>query len=236
LSRQIGLEKIALMDLIETFFNPDVLVRSLPLLLSGLGTTLTLGIASIAFGTALGLAVCLARLYGNALLRTLAISFIDVFRAVPILVVLILIYYALPFLGARLSSFTSATIALSLVFAAFTAEVLRAGVEAVPRGQFEAASALGLSFPLTLFKVVLPQAMRIAVPPQTSNCVSLLKDTSLASVVAMPDLLKQATDAQAFMANPTPLIGAALIYLVLLLPMVRLVGRLERRAKVHAAR
>ena len=215
------------MDLIETFFNPDVLVRSLPLLLSGLGTTLTLGIASIVFGTVVGLAVCLARLYGNALLRTVAIAFIDVFRAVPILVVLILIYYALPFLGARLSSFTSATIALSLVFAAFTAEVLRAGVEAVPRGQFEAASALGLSFPLTLFKVVLPQ---------TSNCVSLLKDTSLASVVAMPDLLKQATDAQAFMANPTPLIGAALIYLVLLLPMVRLVSRLERRAKVHAAR
>jgi polar amino acid transport system permease protein len=236
LSRQIGLEKIALMDLIETFFNPDVLVRSLPLLLSGLGTTLSLGAASIVFGTALGLAVCLARLYGNAPLRTLAIAFIDVFRAVPILVVLILIYYALPFLGARLSSFTSATIALSLVFAAFTAEVLRAGVEAVPRGQFEAASALGLSFPLTLFKVVLPQAMRIAVPPQTSNCVSLLKDTSLASVVAMPDLLKQATDAQAFMANPTPLIGAALIYLVLLLPMVRLVSRLERRAKVYAAR
>jgi polar amino acid transport system permease protein len=180
--------------------------------------------------------VCLARLYGNALLRTLAISFIDVCRPVQNLVVLIQIYYALRFRGARLSSFTSATIALSLVFAAFTAEVLRAGVEAVPRGQFEAASALGLSFPLTLFKVVLPQAMRIAVPPQTSNSVSLLKDTSLASVVAMPDLLKQATDAQAFMANPTPLIGAALIYLVLLLPMVRLVGRLERRAKVHAAR
>jgi polar amino acid transport system permease protein len=236
LSRQIGLEKIALMDLIETFFNPDVLIRTFPLLLSGLGTTLTLGAASIVFGTALGLAVCLARLYGNTLLRACAIAFIDVFRAVPILVVLILIYYALPFVGVRLSSFTSATIALSLVFAAFTAEVLRAGVEAVPRGQFEAASALGLSFPLTLFKVVLPQAMRIAVPPQTSNCVSLLKDTSLASVVAMPDLLKQATDAQAFMANPTPLIGAALIYLALLLPMVRLVGRLERRAKVYAAR
>jgi polar amino acid transport system permease protein len=224
------------MSLIETFFNADVFIRALPLLLSGLATTLALGLTSIAIGTVLGLLVCLARIYGSLPLRYAATGLIDIFRAVPILVVLILIYYALPFVGVRLSSFTSATIALALVFAAFTAEVLRAGIEAVPRGQFEAAAALGLSFPLTLWKVVLPQAMRIAVPPQTSNCISLLKDTSLASVVAMPDLLKQATDAQAFMANPTPLIGAALVYLVLLWPMVRLVGYLERRSKASAAR
>ncbi len=144
------------MDLISTFFNADVFVRALPLLLSGLQTTLLLGFTSIAAGTVLGLLVCLARLYAAAPLRYLAIGFIDVFRAVPILVVLILIYYALPFVGVRLSSFASATIALSMVFAAFTAEVLRAGIEAVPKGQFEAASALGLSFPLTLAKVVLP--------------------------------------------------------------------------------
>lgn len=224
------------MSLLETFFNADVFIRSLPLLLEGLITTLILGVTSIVIGTVLGLLVCLARLYGSAPLRYLATALIDIFRSVPILVVLILIYYALPFVGVRLSSFTSATIALALVFAAFTAEVFRSGIEAVPRGQFEAASALGLSFPLTLFKVVLPQALRIAVPPQTSNCISLMKDTSLASVVAMPDLLKQATDAQAFMANPTPLIGAALIYLVLLWPMVRFVGYLEKRAKATAAR
>jgi polar amino acid transport system permease protein len=224
------------MDLITTFFNVDVFVRALPLLMSGLTTTLGLGITSIVAGMALGLLACLTRIYGRGPVRYAAIAFIDVFRAVPILVVLILIYYALPFVGVRLSSFMSATIALALVFAAFTAEVLRSGIEAVPKGQFEAASALGLPFRLTLLKVVLPQAMRIAIPPQTSNCVSLLKDTSLASVVAMPDLLKQATDAQAFMGNPTPLIGAALVYLVLLWPLVRLVGYLERRSKVYAAR
>jgi polar amino acid transport system permease protein len=224
------------MDLISTFFNVDVFVRALPLLVSGLTTTLSLGLTSIIVGMGLGLVACLARLYGSLPVRYLAIIFIDVFRAVPILVVLILIYYALPFIGVRLSSFLSATIALALVFAAFTAEVLRSGIEAVPKGQFEASSALGLSFRLTLLKVVLPQAMRIATPPQTSNCVSLLKDTSLASVVAMPDLLKQATDAQAFMGNPTPLIGAALVYLVLLWPLVRLVGYLERRSKKFAAR
>ena len=84
--------------------------------------------------------------------------------------------------------------------------------------------------------MILPQALRVAIPPQTSNCVSLFKETSLASVVAMPDLLKQATDAQAFMGNPTPLIGAALVYLVLLWPMVRLVGLLEERARKGATR
>ena len=224
------------MGLIETFFNWDVLVRTMPLLLQGLVTTLTLGAASILLGLVAGLAVCLVRLYGPNPLRYLAVGFIDVFRAMPVLVVLILIYYALPFVGIRFSSFVSAMIALSLVFSAFTAEVMRSGIEAVPKGQFEAAAALGLHFRLTLYKVVLPQAMRIAIPPQTSNSVALLKDTSLASVVAMPDLLKQATDAQAYMANPTPLIGAALVYLALLWPLVRLVSYLEERSKLQAAR
>ena len=153
-----------------------------------------------------------------------AITYIDVFRALPILVVLILIYYALPFVGISLSSFTSATLALSLVLAAFTAEVCRAGIENIPKGQFEAAAALGLPFLVALRKVILPQALRVVVPPLTSNCVSVFKDTALASVVAMPDLLKQATDAQALMANPTPLVGAALIYLAFLWPLVRLVS------------
>ena len=224
------------MDLIDTFFNPTILVRAMPLLLSGLTTTIGLGLASIALGMALGLVVCILRLYAPLPIRLAATAFIDAFRALPVLVVLILIYYALPFLGVRLSSFTSATIGLSLVFAAFTAEVIRAGIESVPKGQFEAAQALGLPFRLTLFKVILPQAVRVAIPPQTSNCVSLFKETSLASVVAMPDLLKQATDAQAFMGNPTPLIGAALVYLVLLWPMVRLVGLLEARARRGATR
>jgi polar amino acid transport system permease protein len=224
------------MGLLETFFNVDVLLGALPLLLQGLVTTILLGISSIAIGMVGGLLVCLVRLYGPKALRFLAVGYIDIFRSVPVLVVLILIYYALPFVGVRFSSFVSAMIALALVFSAFTAEVMRAGIEAIPRGQFEAAAALGLHFRLTLLKVILPQAMRIAIPPQTGNCVALLKDTSLASVVAMPDLLKQATDAQAYWANPTPLIGAALIYLALLWPLVRFVAYLEKRSQLHAAR
>jgi polar amino acid transport system permease protein len=215
--------------LIDTFLNADVMWRAVPMLLRGLVNTFYLAVAAILIGTTAGILVCIARLYAPKPVRLLAVGFIDIFRALPILVVLIVIYYALPFVGIRLSSFTSATLALSIVLAAFTAEVFRAGIKSVPAGQFEAASALGLPFWVTLFRVVLPQAVRIAIPPQTSNSISIVKDTSLASVVAMPDLLKQATDAQALMANPSPLIAAAAIYLIILWPLVRLVSWLEQR-------
>ncbi len=216
--------------LVDTFFNGDVMVRALPMLGRGLVNTFYLAVAAIVLGTLAGIVICIARLYGPKPVRILAVGFIDIFRALPILVILIVIYYALPFVRIRLDSFTSATIALSIVLAAFTAEVFRAGIKSVPVGQFEAASSLGLPFYVTLLKVVLPQAIRIATPPQTSNCISIVKDTSLASVVAMPDLLKQATDAQALMANPSPLIAAAAIYLIILWPLVRLVAYLEQRA------
>jgi polar amino acid transport system permease protein len=214
--------------LVETFFNAEVMWRALPMLGRGLVNTFWLAIVSILLGTLAGILICIARLYGPKPVRLLAVGFIDIFRALPILVVLMVIYYAGPFVRIRLDSFTSATIALSIVLAAFTAEVFRAGIKGVPPGQFEAARALGLPFYVTLLRVILPQAVRIATPPQTSNCISIVKDTSLASVVAMPDLLKQAYDAQALMANPSPLIAAAGIYLIILWPLVRLVGYLEK--------
>ena len=217
------------MSAIEIFFNLDVLRRAFPMLLQGLGMTLVLGFATIALGTIFGLGIALVRLFAVRPLQLLAILYTDLMRAMPVLVVLILIYYALPFAGIVLSSFAAAAIALSLVLGAYTAEVMRAGLQAVPRGQSEAAAALGLGFWLTMRKVILPQAVRLVIPPHASNCVSIVKDTSLASVVAMTDLLKQATDAQALFANPSPLIGAALIYVAILWPLVRLTGWLEHR-------
>lgn len=217
------------MDLFETFFNLAVLREALPQLLDGFGVTLLLGATSIAAGLLGGLLLVLLRLYAAAPLRVLASIYIDVFRSIPVLVLLVLVYYALPFVGLRLSSFAAAASALSLVACAYTAEILRAGIEAIPKGQFEAADSLGLRFSDTLRAIVLPQALRIVTPPLTSNCINVLKDTALASVVAMPDLLKQATQAQALAANPSPLIGAAALYLLLLLPLVRLVARSEAR-------
>ncbi|MGO4436675.1 amino acid ABC transporter permease [Rhizobium sp. RAF56] len=219
------------MSLVETFFNADVLLSALPALLRGLINTLLLGLMSIVIGIAIGLLISLVRLYAPKPFRLLAIFYIDILRATPVLVVLILIYYALPFVGLRLTSWTSAVMAFSIVMAAYSAEVFRSGIESVARGQFEAAAALGLPFIVTLYKVVLPQAIRIVIPPMTSNCVSMFKDTSLASTVALPELLKEAQDAQSLYANPSPLIGAALVYIILLWPMVRLVNMLEVRFK-----
>jgi polar amino acid transport system permease protein len=216
------------MTLINTFFNLDVLAASLPALLWGLVVTLEIGVTSILVGLAGGLFLAVTRLYAPAAVKVLLKIYIDIFRSIPLLVLLIVVYYALPFVGIRLSPFLSAVTALSLVSAAYTAEIFRAGIEAIPHGQFEASAALGLSNRDTMVDVILPQAIRIVIPPLTNNCINVLKDTALASVVAMPDLLKQATQAQALAANPTPLIGAALIYIALLWPMVGVVSRLEK--------
>jgi polar amino acid transport system permease protein len=217
------------MDLVNTFFNWPVFRDALPLLLEGLWITILLGAVSIVAGLVTGLLMALVRLYGILPLRAAARVYIDVFRSIPLLVLLVLVYYALPFVGIRLTSFAAAATALTLVSCAYTAEIFRAGIEALPKGQFEAADAIGLGFFSSMRDVILPQAFRIVVPPLTSNCINVLKDTALASVVAMPDLLKQATQAQALAANPTPLIGAAFLYLLLLLPLVRLVGYFEAR-------
>ncbi|MDK4738311.1 amino acid ABC transporter permease [Rhizobium sp. CNPSo 3464] len=224
------------MSLVDTFFNSDVMISAFPQLLRGLWMTLALGVVSILIGVSGGLVVSLIRLYAPKPFRLLTVAYIDIMRAMPMLVVLILIYYALPFVGISFSAWWSAILGFSIVLAAYSAEVFRSGIESVPRGQFEAAAALGIPFLVTLYKVVLPQAIRIVIPPTTSNCVSMFKDTSLASTVALPELLKEGQNAQGFYANPSPLIMAALIYIILLWPMVRLVSVLEKRFKSEKVR
>jgi polar amino acid transport system permease protein len=230
---------------VDTFLNTEILWQAIPMLLRGLWNTVLLGVSTIVLGTMLGGLVCLVRLYAWAPFRLLAVLYIDLVRAMPALVLLILIYYALPYARfvfpsltpiVTLDPFPAALLALTLAMGAYTAEVMRAGIQAVPRGQFEAASALGLSFWTTLSKVILPQATRLVIPPHASNCVSVVKDTALATVVTMPELMRQATDAQALFANPTPLIGAAIIYVILLWPLVRFTAWLEARAMRAQAR
>lgn len=217
------------MNIFDTFFNVDVLIRTYPLLLKGLWTTIQLGAVSIVAGLALGLVLSLMRLYGAGPVKFLTRIYIDIFRSLPLLVLLIIVYYALPFVGIRFSPFWSAMAALTLVSGAYTAEIFRAGIEAIPKGQFEASEALGLNYWHMMFDVILPQAVKVVIPPLTNNSINVVKDTALASVVAMPDLLKQATQAQALSANPSPLIGAAIIYILLLWPLVAAVSVMERR-------
>ena len=217
------------MGFVDTFLNWPVFLSSLPLLLGGLKVTLWLGAVSIVAGLVLGLFVALIRLYAPRPFAILVKIYTDIFRSVPLLVLLVVIYYALPFVGIQLSPFLSAATALTLVSGAYTAEIFRAGIEAIPRGQFEASQALGLGYRHMMTEVILPQAIRVVIQPLTGNCINVVKDTALASVVTMPDLLKQATQAQALEANPTPLIAAAVMYILILWPLVLLVGRLEKR-------
>ena len=221
------------MDIFDTFLNGKVFIETFPLLLSGLSITIQLGLVSIAGGLFFGLFSALAHIYGITPLRIFMKGYIDIFRSIPLLVLLIIVYYALPFVGISLSPFAAAATSLILVAAAYTAEIFRAGIEAIPRGQFEASQALGLNYRHMMVDIILPQATKIVIPPLTNNCINVMKDTALASVVAMPDLLKQATQAQALAANPTPLIGAAVIYIIMLWPMVQLVSRLEKKFKVE---
>ncbi|MDG1707727.1 MAG: ABC transporter substrate-binding protein/permease [Emcibacteraceae bacterium] len=218
-------------DFAETFLNKDVFLQTYPMLIDGLFITIQLGLLAIVSGLILGLFLSLVRLYAHKALQIIAKAYIDIFRSIPLLVFLIIIFYALPFVGLSLSPFMAAAVALTMVSGAYTAEIFRAGIEAIPKGQFEASQALGLSYKDMMADVILPQAVKIVIPPLTNNCINVIKDTALASVVAMPDLLKQATQAQAVAANPTPLIVAAAIYLMFLLPLVLWVSSLEKKFK-----
>lgn len=218
-------------NFVETFLNMDVFLQTYPMLIDGLFTTIQLGILAIVAGLILGLILALLRLYAHKAVRIIVKAYIDVFRSIPLLVLLIIIFYALPFVGISLSPFYAAAVALTVVSGAYTAEIFRAGIEAIPKGQFEASEALGLSYKDMMVDVILPQAIKVVIPPLTNNCINVIKDTALASVVAMPDLLKQATQAQAVAANPTPLIAAAVIYLAFLLPLVLWVSGLEKKFK-----
>ena len=163
-------------------------------------------------------------------LRFPLMAFIDVFRAIPPLVLLILLYAGLPFAGLDLGAWGAVALAFLLNTGAYYAEILRAGIESVPRGQPEAARALGLRRWQVWVFVVLPQAVRNVLPDLIGNTLEVVKLTSIASVVALPELLFQARQAQSVTYNPTPIVMAAVIYFLILWPLVRLLSRLENRA------
>ena len=216
------------MELLQTFFNWSVFVDALPLMLRGLGVTVMLGVVSIILGLVGGLMLAMLRLYAFAPVW-LARVYIDVLRSIPLLVLLVLIYYALPFVGIRLSSFAAATAALSLVSCAYSAEIFRSGIEAIPRGQFEASASQGMSFFNTMRDIILPQAMRIVMPPMTSNCINVMKDTALASVVAMPICSSKPRRPRHWPLTQRHSWVQRSCTWLLLLPLVQLVSWIERR-------
>jgi polar amino acid transport system permease protein len=215
--------------IVQQFFNFGIMKEALPLILAGLGRTIIVCLIVIPLGLAGGLASALISLSRLRALRWVAVAGIDFFRSIPPLVLLIFIYAGLPFAGIRLSPLTAVAVAFFLNTSSYFGEIYRAGIESVGLGQWDAARSTGLSAYQTLAYVVLPQAVRNVLPDLVSNTVEVVKLTSIASVVALPELLYSADMARSVTFNSSPIVLAAAIYLAMLWPIVRLISRLERR-------
>lgn len=213
----------------QQFFNLSIMEQAFPLIQAGLKQTIIICLIVIPLGLAGGLAFALSSLSRFRTVRWTAIAWIDFFRAIPPLVLLIFIYAGLPFAGFRPSPMTAVAIAFFLNTSSYYGEIYRAGIESVGLGQWDAARSTGLRGYQTLIYVVLPQAVRNVLPDLVSNTVEVVKLTSIASVVALPELLYSADMARSVTFNSSPIVLAAAIYLAMLWPVVRLISLLERR-------
>jgi len=215
----------------HNFFNIEIMAKSWTIILIGLSNTVRVAIVALICAAVFGLALAVLREFQSRLINALIIIYVDLFRALPTIVLFMLVYYMLPFFGLLLPVFWAVVLTLTINGGAYFEEIFRAGIEAIDKGQREASRSLGLNFQQTMRFVILPQAIRIVIPPATSNSLELVKTTVLASVISMPDLLYKAQQAAGLWYNPTPLVLAALIFLVMLWPFVRLTSYLERRMK-----
>jgi len=216
-------------EFMDAFFNWGISLEALPILLDGLGQTLLLSIVVVPLGLTGGLILAILSTVRNPWVRWPLMAWVDVFRALPPLVLLVFVYAGLPFAGIEVSAFTAVAIGFFLNTGAYYGEILRAGIASVPTGQAEAARAMGLGRWQTMRLVVLPQAVRNVLPDLVSNTLEVVKLTSIAAVVAMPELLFQARQAQSVTYNATPIMAAAVAYFILLWPMVRLLSKLENK-------
>lgn len=213
----------------QQFFNLAIMGETWPVVLRGLGMTLLLCLVVVPLGLVGGLAVALVATSRRRWARWAIAPFVDFFRAVPPLVLLIFVHAGLPFAGISLSAFEAVAIAFLLNTSAYYGEIYRAGIQSIGRGQYEAARSTGLTGLQTTAYVIIPQAVRNVLPDLVSNTVEVVKLTSIASVVALPELLYSADMARSITFNASPIVLAAALYLAMLWPVVRLLSRLEHR-------
>ena len=215
--------------LIENFFNIKIMSEAFPFLIRGLKTTLLLCVIVIPLGLIGGLMVALLTNIKIKIIFYTLIFVIDFFRAVPPLVLLIFIYSGLPFAGVELSPLLAVCLSFFLNNSAYYAEIFRAGIDSIGAGQMHAARSTGLNYVQSMIYVVLPQAIRNVLPDLLSNSLEVAKLTSIASVVALQELLYSADMARSITYNSSPIILAAGMYLVMLWPIVRILSRLEHK-------
>ena len=214
---------------LDVFFKWDVIERYFPAIVRGMAVTIEVAVAVVITGILLGLILAVVRSFRIRLVNALIVTFVDMLRALPPLVLILLVFFGLPNLGVNLPSFAVLWLVLALVLAAFAEEIFWAGILSIPKGQWEAARSTGLGFLGTLAYVVLPQAIRLTVPPLTNRTIAITKNTALGTVIGVGEILNQATTAQSFSGNATPLMMGALAYLILFVPVVALGRFLETR-------
>ena len=222
---------VGVSNLRHIFFNFSVMKGQWPLVLEGLLTTLKLLVASALFATLIGLVVAVLRSLKNKTLDIFLKAYLEFFRAMPILVILMITYFGLPFLNITLNPFVSGVLVLSFTNGAYISEIFRSGIESIHHTQAEASYALGMSFFQTMRLVLIPQAFRVVFPPLTNRWIGVLKDTAICSFIAIRELLKSSQIITTQRANPTPLVIATGIFLAMLIPLTILTTRLEIRYK-----
>lgn len=205
-----------------------------PMLLAGTAVTIKLTLLSMAVAMIVGLVVALARLSRQRLLRLPATVYVEFMRGTPLLLQLFYIYYVLPFFGIRIEAFTAGVLGLSLNYAAYLSEVYRSGILAIPAGQREAALSLGMSPALVMRRIILPQAFRIVVPPIGNYFIALFKDSALAAVITIPELLRRGNLLAASTFKHFEIYTmVAFIYLLISYPASLGVAYLERRLRLE---
>lgn len=205
-------------------------IEFMPILLQGVKLTIIVTIGSLLLSTVLGLAWALMRVSGVRLLATIQVIIINFIRGVPIIVMLFYIYFVMPDLGVTLTALQAAIIGLGISYSAYQAENFRAGIEAIDHGQVEAAQSLGMSWVMTMRRVILPQAVRIVLPPYGNTMIMMLKDSSQASTITVAELALQGKlIASSTFKNISVFTLVALLYLCMSIPLILIVNRLEAR-------
>ena len=210
----------------------DYVISLLGPLSNGALVTLKLFVITLVLSVPLGLALALARISRFKWLSRLVEAYIWLMRGTPLMLQLLFIYFALPFVpvvGVRLPDFSAAVVAFALNYAAYFAEIFRAGIQSVDRGQYEGAKVLGLSYSQTMRRIVLPQMVRTILPPVSNETITLVKDTSLIYVLALNDLLRAARGIVQRDFTITPFVVAAAFYLIMTLVLTWIFNRLEKK-------
>lgn len=215
-------------------FDWAIFLETLPSLARGAWVTAQLACASALLGLVIGVLGGLARVSSRSVLRRAAGAYVTLVRGLPLLVILLFLYYGLPSLGLLLPATVVAILALAMTNGAYVTEIVRSGIESIDRGQMRAARSLGMSYPLAMRRIILPQAIRRVLAPLTNESITLIKNTALVSVIAISDLLRAGVDAMTWKANTfSPFAGVGLFYLALTLPLLALTGWLERHFRIH---